>query len=260
MIQKDEIRVLIVDDEHLIRELLKRSIPWHKFGMTVVADTGNALEVLGLVEALKPQVIFMDICMPHITGVDLSEKLLEAHPECQVIILTGHQIFEDAKRCVNAGVSAFISKPINGSEIEETLHKISIKCETLLEVTDESVQQLAIEPLKQCSEMIESVKTFIQNHYQNPELSLMQAADKFYIHPNHLSRRFSNEQGITFKDYLLRVRLEAALALIQTTDHKNYEIAEKIGMVDPNYFCVYFKKMLNMTVGEYRKQHLLNKY
>jgi len=225
-----------------------------------VADTGNALDVMALVTQFKPQIIFMDICMPHMTGVDLSEMLLEEYPQCQVIILTGHQNFEDAKRCVNAGVSAFISKPINGSEIEETLQKIALKVTHIQSLLGEAVEtvsgNLLFSPLKSCSTFIEDVKVYVLNHYADSELSLTRVADLFYTHPNHLSRRFSHEQGLTFKEYLLRVRLEAAVQLIQASDYKNYEIAEKIGMVDPNYFCVYFKKMLHMTVGEYRKLHL----
>lgn len=234
------IKVMLVDDEYLIRELLKRSVDWASFDMEIIAETGNALEVMAMVETLRPDVIFMDICMPHIDGVTLSEQLLATNPSCQIMILTGHQNFEDAKRCVNIGVYGFLSKPINGSEISACLKKLQEQCH-------HQPQQLA-------SPFLVAVKDYLQAHYSRSGLSLQEVAEVLYVHPNHLSRRFSQEAGVPFKDYLQKVRIEAALDLVKTTDLRSYEIARAIGMDDPNYFSVYFKKYMNMTIGDYRKQ------
>lgn len=242
------IKIMLVDDEYLIRELLKRSVDWASFNMEIIAETGNALDVMAMVETLKPDVVFMDICMPHIDGVTLSEQLLKAYPSCRIMILTGHQNFEDAKRCVNLGVKGFLSKPINGSEISACLDKLQQE----IQPAATSPATLSVQP--ETSTFLVAVKDYLQTHYSHPGLSLQEVADALFVHPNHLSRRFSQEAGVPFKDYLQKVRIEAALDLVKTTDLRSYEIARAIGMDDPNYFSVYFKKYMNMTIGEYRKQ------
>ncbi len=264
----ETIKVMLVDDEYLIRELLKRSVDWASFNMEIIAETGNALEVMAMVETLKPDVVFMDICMPHIDGVTLSEQLLKVYPRCRIMILTGHQNFEDAKRCVNLGVKGFLSKPINGSEISACLEKLQqeIRQSRLLAQNDLLQQQLTqgvqlatnapatVTVVPESSPFLVAVTDYLQTHFSQPGLSLQEVADALFVHPNHLSRRFSQEAGVPFKDYLQKVRIEAALDLVKTTDLKSYEIARAIGMDDPNYFSVYFKKYMNMTIGEYRKQ------
>jgi len=282
------IKVCIVDDEYLVRELLKRSINWPHHNMEIVGETGNPLEVMQMVREKLPDIIFMDICMPIKNGIELSELILASYPEIFVVILTGHNEFEYARDSVNVGITNFISKPINNLDINQVLEKLKERVEKRRRVASKTMEQkermetqsiklreveaeliqlknflrhVAKQNIFNCeknheshtTELIEGVKAFINKHFINKELSLTTVAKEFYVHPNHLSRRFSQEVGITFKDYLMTVRIEEALRLIKSTDLKNYEIAARIGIDDPNYFSVFFKKFLQMTVSDYKK-------
>ncbi len=134
---KKFLKVLIVDDEYLIRELLKNSIDWENYGMRVIADTSGAMEAMEIVENNMPDIIFVDICMPFIDGIEFSKNVLSIHPDIKIIILTGHQNFDYARRSIKIGVYDFLSKPINVEEIIIVINKVKAKIEKEHNLIDE---------------------------------------------------------------------------------------------------------------------------
>lgn len=101
---------------------------------------------------------------------------------------------------------------------------------------------------------IEEVKTYIHERVNDNSLTLKGTANAFYMNPSYLSRLYKQKMGVSFKEYLTNLRMNKALDLIRTTDMKVYEIGEAIGIPDPNYFSNCFKKAMNMSVSEYRKE------
>ncbi|WP_379167485.1 response regulator [Paenibacillus roseus] len=137
------IRLMLVDDEFLIRELLKRRINWAQLGMEIVCEAASAHEALELVEQFEPDIIVTDICMPVMDGIELSRQILKKRPGMQIVVLTGHEEFEYAKRSINAGIADFLLKPINANEIERVALKIKAK------LLEERNQRHELEALKQ---------------------------------------------------------------------------------------------------------------
>lgn len=119
----DPIRVMIVDDETLVRNLVRKSVNWQALGLVVVAEAANATEALDLIEETRPQILLTDIQMPYLDGIDFAGKVLEQDPDVRIIILTGYDEFEYARRSIQAGVSDFLLKPVNPEELEHALRK-----------------------------------------------------------------------------------------------------------------------------------------
>ncbi|MCT4593716.1 MAG: response regulator [Anaeromicrobium sp.] len=94
---------------------------------------------------------------------------------------------------------------------------------------------------------------YIMTHYNEP-LSLESIAEKFYYNPSYFSSQFKNFSGTTFSKFLIGLRIEKSKELLKNTDHRIYEIAEMIGYKDAKYFNRIFKKKMNMTPDEYRRQ------
>ena len=111
---------MIVDDERLVRDLLKACIDWEEIGLTVTGESASAVEGLELVDRLLPDIIFTDICMPMMDGLEFSKRVVEKHPQIKIIVLTGHEEFEYAKKGIKVGVADFLLKPINDDEIRKT--------------------------------------------------------------------------------------------------------------------------------------------
>lgn len=114
------LKVMIVDDERLVRDLLKACIDWEKIGLTIVGDSSGAVEGIEMADKLLPDIIFTDICMPIMDGLEFSKKVIEKHPRIKIIVLTGHEEFEYAKKGIKVGIADFLLKPINDDEIRKT--------------------------------------------------------------------------------------------------------------------------------------------
>lgn len=123
------LKVLIVDDEHLVRNLLRHCLDWEEIGYQIVGEASNAHEALDLVEQLRPDVIFTDIYMPFMDGLEFGRIVFERHPYIKIIVLTGYEEFEYAKKSVKIGISDFLLKPINDDEIRKVLVNLKEKIE-----------------------------------------------------------------------------------------------------------------------------------
>jgi two-component system response regulator YesN len=124
------LRVLVVDDEHMVRGLLKRCIDWKEIGMEIVGEASCSQEALELVERLNPDIIYTDICMPYMDGIEFSRLVFEMHPEIKIIILTGYEEFEYAKRSIKLGIADFLLKPVNDEEIRKSALLIKEKIQS----------------------------------------------------------------------------------------------------------------------------------
>ena len=92
----------------------------------------------------------------------------------------------------------------------------------------------------------------MEEHISEPELSLASAAKVFYLNSSYLSRIFKKETGRSFVEYLTDLRIEKAKLLLKNSDLKIYEIAERVGIDNPNYFGILFKKVEGCSPLEYR--------
>lgn len=100
--------------------------------------------------------------------------------------------------------------------------------------------------------LLKQAKAYIEENYNQYDISLNTVAASVNLSPNHFSTIFSQELGETFIEYLTRVRMEKAKVLLRTTSKKTTEIAYEVGYKDAHYFSNLFKKTQNCTPREYR--------
>lgn len=113
-------RLLIVDDEPIILSGMCQVVNWQDLGFTVAATAKDGQEALEIIEREKIDVVFSDVRMPRMTGLELSKHIMEHHPEIKVVILSGYNEFEYAQKAIRHGVFAYILKPSVNEEISET--------------------------------------------------------------------------------------------------------------------------------------------
>lgn len=102
---------------------------------------------------------------------------------------------------------------------------------------------------------IQDVLIFLSEHYKE-DISLKQAAERFFVSPSHLSREFLKYTGNSFSEYLRKIRLQTAVKLLCHTDKSIIEISGESGFEGINTMREIFKKEYGCTPGEYRKRHL----
>ncbi|HEY8350672.1 MAG TPA: response regulator transcription factor [Clostridia bacterium] len=115
-------KVLIVDDEPIIRKGLRNIINWKNFGCEVVAEAADGLDGLELIREHKPDIIITDIKMPETDGLSMIRQIKKDVPDSKIIILTGHRDFDYVHEALKLGVTDFLLKP---SRIEELTSAIS---------------------------------------------------------------------------------------------------------------------------------------
>lgn len=102
------------------------------------------------------------------------------------------------------------------------------------------------------SPMIQQVLRYIDTHFQDSALSLSALTREFHVSAGYLSRLIRQETGMTFIEYLIRVRIQHAVRLLDVTELRIYEIADQVGYSSQHYFCSAFKRVLGIAPSEYR--------
>lgn len=115
---------VLVDDEPEIREGIRDTIPWEELGFRFAGACTNGNEALELAERTPPDVLMTDINMPFMDGLALSERLASVAPATKIIIISGFDDFEYARRALKLQVYDYIVKPITPGEFKEALRKL----------------------------------------------------------------------------------------------------------------------------------------
>ena len=118
-------KVLLVDDEYMITEGLKRLIPFDKWDMEVVATANHADDALDYVRAHSVDIVISDVNMPDKTGLEMIGEMKELLPNAYYILLSGYQEFDYVKKAMNLNVVDYLVKPVDKVELERLLEKIA---------------------------------------------------------------------------------------------------------------------------------------
>lgn len=114
-------KVLIVDDNDLMRTLLRGIL--RSESCQVVGEAKNGTIALDLVERTFPDVVFLDVMMPEMDGIEVLQYIQERHPRIKVIMITGNPSVENVQESIQSGAAGFIVKPFNTARVLDTLHK-----------------------------------------------------------------------------------------------------------------------------------------
>ena len=117
-------KVLIVDDEPIVREGLEFIIDWQDFGFTIVDKAENGRMGLEKINALDPDLVITDVRMPGIDGIEMIRKVRKEGIKTRFIILSGYSDFTYAKDALSLNVLSYLLKPIEEAELIEELLKI----------------------------------------------------------------------------------------------------------------------------------------
>lgn len=130
-------KLLLVDDEILVREAIADNIQWNKLGYELVMTCENGKEAITYIKENKVDVVITDICMPFVDGIGLSKYIHENGFKTEVIVFSGYNDFEYAKKAIKYGVSEYLSKPITAYELSEILTSLKIKLDKKREIENE---------------------------------------------------------------------------------------------------------------------------
>lgn len=248
------IKVMIVDDEEVIRRGLEKITSRMDLDVEVIGSYGNGLEAWTHLSALAPaeiDLLITDIKMPRMDGFKLIEEARGYMKNLSIAVLSGFSEFDYARRAIRHGVLDYLLKPIEKAQLYELLMRVE---EGKKPGTADSVPDNSPAPNTEGGEhyVVEQTKSILEKEY-NHNFELERLAETVGMNASYISRLFKHKTGQTITDYLIGIRIAKAKALLVTQpDLKNYEIAEMVGYSDPVYFNKLFKKMCGMTPKDYK--------
>ncbi|MET4581971.1 DNA-binding NarL/FixJ family response regulator [Conyzicola nivalis] len=119
----EDIRVLLVDDQELVRygfRLMLDSTP----GMIVVGEAGDGAQAIGAAERLHPDVVLMDVRMPGMSGIEATKRIVSAHPDTRVLVLTTYDVDEYAFGALGAGAAGFLLKDTRPDDLVAAIRAV----------------------------------------------------------------------------------------------------------------------------------------
>ena len=141
-------KVLLVDDEYMITEGLKRLIPFEKWDMEVVATANHADDALEYVREHPVDIVISDVNMPDKTGLEMIQEMKDLLPDAYYILLSGYQEFDYVKKAMNLSVVDYLVKPVDKVELGHLLEKIVTQLREKVQEPEILSQQLDEEAFK----------------------------------------------------------------------------------------------------------------
>lgn len=180
-------RVMIVDDESVIRKGLASIIEWDKLDCAIVYEAANGIEAKNGIDASEPDIIITDIKMPGMDGIDLTKYIYENYPRIKIIILTGYADFTYAQSAIKYGVTDFVLKPTSNRKIIEAVEKA--KSQLITALNKENI--------------LKGLESRINDDLlQIREKLLHEIIDKVIVNPAAINQKL-NELGICMKSYFI---------------------------------------------------------
>ena len=252
-------RVLIVEDEDIIRKGIAYTMDWMGMGCTIVGEAASGSEGLDKIKELSPDIVLADIMMPVMDGIEMirTAKADESMPLFKSIILTSYADFDYAKKAIDLDVSAYLMKPVDEQELAGAISKIITELEKekqfdeLLEkkVLAEETEALFIKSDKE-NDYVQQILDFTKEHYSE-KISIEAFSDKMGVSASYLSRKFKEATGTSYLDFLNKYRVQQAVKLLETGKYKVYEVPDMTGFTDYKHFNTVFKRYTNVAPSEF---------
>lgn len=225
------LRAMIADDEPAVGKLIRYFLNEEQMPIQIIAEVGDGQAALDTILTQHPDLVFLDIQMPVMTGLDVIERAKREHCTAKFIVITAYSVFEYAQSALRLGADDLLLKPINGQQLIAAINRaVGMKFSSNRQVND--------------------ILLYLGDHL-GESLTLNDIAEKFYISSYHLSHLFKKYMGMTCIECVHWMRIEKAKDLLINTNKSIKEISEQTGYSNLNNFYMHFKKLTGMTPKSY---------
>ena len=242
------LKVLIVEDEEMIRKGIVLTVDWAALDCMVVGEAANGVQGLEAARRLEPSLIITDLKMPQMDGIEMLKALRAQGCTAYVIILTAYDNFSYVQSALRLGAVDYLLKPFHDGDLENAITRVQQRMKPEAAET----APLGIVRKGDKSKYVQEAMDYISAHYNDPDISVGTVAQSLNISEGYLSHTFKKETDYTLLNYLTRYRIHKAMELLRQGRLKVYEVAEAVGYRDIAYFSATFKKVAGMSPSEYQ--------
>ncbi|PKM50202.1 MAG: hypothetical protein CVV02_12620 [Firmicutes bacterium HGW-Firmicutes-7] len=254
------LKVLIADDNAIIRQSLIKRINWQQLDMKCIGEASNGLETVEFFNKNTPDIIITDIKMPKQDGFFSIHEIKKENPDIQFIIISGYDDFKYMKKALLLEVVDYLLKPIDSSELHLCLEKAKerfIKSQIIkAKMSDIKTDPLAAYDLLTDKNkdllVIEKVIKYIDTNFTT-QISIKSLSQMFYINQIYLGQLIKKYTGESFNSYVNKKRMMLAVQILQERDDVVLkDLALSLGYADSHYFTKLFKEFYGVTATEFK--------
>lgn len=241
-------RVIVAEDENIIAKNIAKHIEAENQNFTVIGIYSNGEDAFNAVKEELPDVVFTDISMPVMTGLQLASKIHEYYSHIKCIILTGYADFDYAKEALHYDVEDYLLKPLNKDELSKVLKRLELSLPAITGEVTNSTSDSNYSP----EEIVTLVKEYVQKNYSK-DLDLNNISDSLGFSSSYLTKVFNKVENTTPSKYIRNYRMGIAKQLLSDKNLTIAQIAELVGYNDPFHFSKSFKQTFGVSPKEVRK-------
>lgn len=241
---------MIVDDEKPIRQ-------WYEFILSdlmdpeieIVASCANGEIALDVCKTSKPDVIFTDIKMPVMNGIELIQEVKSIYPEIDILILSNFDDFEYVRNGLRLGAFDYLLKAqTDDVQIKKILDELKVK---------KACKNTVDKRIEYDNPLVNNMVDYIHQHYKG-KILLSDLAEQFNYNADYLSLIFKQSTGKNFSAFLSDFRIEKAKILLEEGDLTIKEISAFVGYSNEMYFSTAFKNNVGVSPKAYITEQYRN--
>jgi two-component system response regulator YesN len=229
-------RIVVIDDDSRVIKSIKFILPEYE-----IIEFQNGQDALAYLK--KPNeinIVLLDVMMPGMDGMGVLQEIKKIKEDIFVIMMTAYGSMDVAVQALRNRADDFIEKPFNIKELQE---KVKAKLKEFAHLSKNEADP---------GDRVERIKRFVERNY--PNVSLESIASEMSLSTRYVSRMFNGTTGSSFRDYKVKVKMEAAMVMLKNTSLTIDEISDKLGYLNPESFMRIFKRKIKCTPSEYRAQ------
>ena len=244
-------RILIAEDEQRARRGLKNVISSISDEYRIVAEVSDGRQALEMMQIVKPDVVFTDLKMPYMGGIELIKAAQAAGMQAKYVIVSAYEEFEYARQAITLGVKDYLVKPITVDEVKNVMFRLEAEPHTEWQGSTQS--QSLKQKYPDAHPLVRKALSFIETGYAT-KVNQKELADNLGISQEYFCYLFNKDVGETFSKFLKKYRIETAKKLLLTGVPKE-DVPYSVGFSDPKYFNKVFREITGASVAEYIKEN-----
>lgn len=250
-------KVMIVDDDIATCYVYRNMKSWEKYGFKIVLEANNGQQALKFLEKNDVDIVFTDIRMPVMDGIDLLKSIRHKELDIFVVLISSYKEFEYAREGLKFGAVDYIMKPLTENGLNESLEILKKYMNEKRNNND--FKNMIFDVMKKYDvntddSLIKNMCLYISDN-MGIDITMDNISACLGLSKDYFGKLIKQKTGQSFKIIYTNIKMEYAKMLISEGQYKMYEISDMLGYSSPDYFTRIFKDTFGISPAEFRKNN-----
>ncbi len=236
--------VFLMDDEPIILDMLAHNPLFLECGYQIIGKSSTPQAAVEEILHLQPDVVFTDLRMPGLSGIELMESLKKREFYCEFVLFSAFGEFQDVRTFFKNSGFDYLLKPVSEHDLANVLVKLALRL-AAKESAPKQVTQTG-------SPELNRILLYLNDNLSQKH-TLDSLSNRFGLNPNYICNLFARHLDTTFVSYITTIRMWQAARLLKQSEKPVKEIAVLCGYRDYFYFCRVFRDFYHQTPSGFRE-------